>query len=150
MERSNLALGEALALDHDAEAAALLTEHPLLGEKIAAATQLNPIEVPAMLGEVLRFLELTRDSELMLSPPQRLDLAWHEFILFTKLYADWCKRHLGRFVHHQPGGSVDENRAQLRRTLMRYSLRFGAPDSRFWGEHAYYGEGVDCGACAVP
>lgn len=150
MDRSTLAFGEALALDHDAEAAALLAKNPLLGDKIAMATQLEPLEVPAMLREVLRFLELTRDSGQMLSPPQRLDLAWHEFILFTRLYADWCERRLGRFVHHQPGGSADENRAQLRRTLMRYSLRFGAPDPRFWGDHSYYSEGVDCGACAAP
>ncbi len=102
-----------------------------------------------MLRELLRFLELVGDCDQTLSPPQRLDLAWHELILFTRVYADWCDRHFGRFIHHQPGGSAAENHARLRRTLMRYSLRFGAPDPRFWGDHPYYGEGVDCGACAT-
>ena len=35
-------------------------------------------------------------------PSQVVDDAWHEFILFTKAYYDFCNKALGRFLHHTP------------------------------------------------
>jgi hypothetical protein len=35
-------------------------------------------------------------------PSQVVDVAWHEFILFTKQYETFCKRAMGRFLHHTP------------------------------------------------
>lgn len=35
-------------------------------------------------------------------PSQVVDVAWHEFILFTRTYALFCKKGLGRFLHHTP------------------------------------------------
>ena len=35
-------------------------------------------------------------------PSQVVDVAWHEFILFTKLYEEFCKRGMGKFIHHTP------------------------------------------------
>ena len=35
-------------------------------------------------------------------PSQVVDDAWHEFILFTRNYEDFCKRGVGRFLHHVP------------------------------------------------
>lgn len=35
-------------------------------------------------------------------PSQVVDVAWHEFILFTKNYEIFCKKGIGRFLHHTP------------------------------------------------
>ena len=35
-------------------------------------------------------------------PSQVVDDAWHEFILFTRAYKSFCKKSLGRFLHHTP------------------------------------------------
>ena len=35
-------------------------------------------------------------------PSQAVDLAWHEFILYTKAYSDFSKKGIGRFLHHTP------------------------------------------------
>ena len=36
------------------------------------------------------------------SPSKSVDIAWHEFILFTHEYADFCHQYFGCFVHHVP------------------------------------------------
>lgn len=136
-----------LSIDHRHEAENLLAAHPVMVDKIHNATGLPRTEVPDMLCEVLRFLSLIVASGRVLTPPHQLDLAWHEFILFTKVYAAWCQKHLNRFVHHMPGGSTEENRSQLRQTLKWYNLTFGTPPVRYWGDHGYLSEAADCGAC---
>ncbi|MBQ0727923.1 MAG: hypothetical protein KBT77_11305 [Thalassolituus oleivorans] len=35
-------------------------------------------------------------------PSQVVDVAWHEFILFTRPYQTFCDKALGRFLHHTP------------------------------------------------
>jgi len=39
-------------------------------------------------------------------PSQAVDDAWHEFILFTRNYKDFCQRGLGRFLHHVPAEAM--------------------------------------------
>ncbi len=39
-------------------------------------------------------------------PSQAVDVAWHEFILFTREYDRFCKQSLGRFLHHIPAEAM--------------------------------------------
>jgi len=39
-------------------------------------------------------------------PSQAVDVAWHEFILFTKQYDHFCNQALGRFLHHTPSEAM--------------------------------------------
>lgn len=41
-------------------------------------------------------------SQMVSMPSQVVDIAWHEFILFTRSYSEFCTRALGRFLHHTP------------------------------------------------
>lgn len=41
-------------------------------------------------------------SKSVAMPSQVVDVAWHQFILFTKSYEVFCKKGLGRFLHHTP------------------------------------------------
>lgn len=47
-------------------------------------------------------------GQQMLSMPSRVvDVAWHEFILLTRSYADFCRNGLGRFLHHTPASEME-------------------------------------------
>lgn len=39
-------------------------------------------------------------------PSQAVDVAWHEFILFTRHYRDFCRKAFGRFLHHTPAEAM--------------------------------------------
>lgn len=39
-------------------------------------------------------------------PSQVVDVAWHEFILFTRAYEQFCQQALGRFLHHTPSEAM--------------------------------------------
>jgi hypothetical protein len=43
---------------------------------------------------------------LLSMPSQVVDVAWHEFILFTRNYQNFCDRALGRFLHHTPAEAM--------------------------------------------
>jgi hypothetical protein len=135
-------------LDHAERAEALLARTPVLGGKLEKACGIAPSECTQALTEVLRFLSLTQMSERQLTPSERVDLAWHEFILCTRQYADYCARYLGRFVHHDPGGSDASHRVQFLETIRLYNLCFGTPDPRWWeGPNSPQAAIANCGPC---
>jgi hypothetical protein len=39
-------------------------------------------------------------------PSQAVDQAWHQFILFTRAYRQFCNKALGRFLHHTPAEAM--------------------------------------------
>ena len=46
-------------------------------------------------------------------PSQVVDIAWHDFILFTKEYELFCKKSFGRFLHHTPAEAmISKTKAQ--------------------------------------
>lgn len=40
--------------------------------------------------------------KMVAMPSQVVDVAWHEFIVFTRAYEQFSKKGLGRFLHHTP------------------------------------------------
>ena len=67
-----------------------------------------PHLTPTQTGEVLRglreYFQLCRmaNGRMVAMPSQAVDLAWHEFILYTRQYRAFCRKGLGRFLHHIP------------------------------------------------
>lgn len=41
-------------------------------------------------------------NRMVAMPSQVVDVAWHEFILFTRDYANFCQKGMGKFLHHTP------------------------------------------------
>ncbi len=39
-------------------------------------------------------------------PSQAVDVVWHEFILFTRAYSDFCQKSFGHFLHHTPAEAM--------------------------------------------
>lgn len=53
------------------------------------------------------FLMCLRGKRSMVSmPSQVVDDAWHEFILSTRIYHDFCRRAFGYFLHHTPAEAM--------------------------------------------
>jgi hypothetical protein len=60
-------------------------------------------------------------------PSVAVDEAWHEFILMTRKYEDFCTQAFGRYLHHAPAGQTEEpEEKSLANTL--YQLRSSCPD----------------------
>lgn len=122
----------------------VLEQHAILLSKISTALNCDQRDVPAAVREVMRFLCLASENACgMLTPSYRVDLAWHEFILCTHAYQAFCETYFGKFIHHSPGGSEQDNRQQYQETLRRYRHRFGVPDEEYWPT----GLESNCGAC---
>lgn len=122
----------------------ILLENEILAEKLMAALNCHRDDATNALREVLRFLFLAAHNKGdLLTPSHRVDLAWHEFILCTKLYRKVCLSHFGRFIDHYPGGSPTTNHRQYHETLRCYQKTFGDMDSMYWGIN----EVENCGFC---
>lgn len=39
---------------------------------------------------------------------QVVDVAWYEFILFTRAYQAFCQKALSRFLHHMPAEAIKQ------------------------------------------
>lgn len=124
-----------------------LERAPVVVPKIIQQDAMSTLDARALLDEVIRFLVLCRRSAKSLSPSQRIDMAWHEMILCTKAYHEWCQLHLGAFVHHQPDMPGRKNPAAFMRTLGLYELHFGTLPIDIWGIDERPRGLASCGAC---
>lgn len=69
---------------------------------------------------------LSPDPVMMLSAD--IDEVWHASILFTRLYADLCRRVFGHFLHHDPATEpLADRSAEWRVFEERYTVLFGPP-----------------------
>jgi hypothetical protein len=90
--------------------AKLLKHHPHLSEKDCQ-----------LVGRALRQFFITyakSDHRAVAMPSQVTDDLWHEFILYTRDYDEFCKKSFGRFFHHTPAIVIKAsggNEAGLRR-----------------------------------
>ena len=80
--------------------------------------------------EMVRFLDLCHASPGALSPSKKVDKAWHEFLLFTRDYQQFCEKRYGRFIHHNPYDAPD--RGGYRATIAAYTAQYGRPSPRIW------------------
>ena len=134
--------------DHGRLAREVLGENPVLYQKIGASCNLERDAVPGILRELMRFLNLAAHSRCILTPSRAIDDAWHEFILCTHSYSEFCTRYFGRMIHHHPGGKAQTNRDQFQQTLAIYRDHFGDPDERFWlSPRVLETDVADCGGC---
>lgn len=64
-------------------------------------------------------------KKMVSMPSQAVDVAWHEFILFTREYKSFCQKSLGRFLHHTPAEAMkspDQAQVGIKRAW-KYSCR---------------------------
>ena len=132
--------------------------HIILAEKILQKTDIlytrlrencgvSKLQAPDWMREVIRFLHLIAHYNERLTPSIDVDNVWHEFILCTKSYMDFCESQFGRFIHHHPGGNHKENLTQYQRTLELYKSHFGPPRALYWGGLNVTNPEAGCGPC---
>lgn len=75
---------------------------------------------------------------LMLRSMREIDDMWHEFILFTRDYNDFCMQYFGEFVHHLPNvfdnlPMTDENTdAEITKLIAYVYDKLGEQTVRTW------------------
>jgi len=65
---------------------------------------LNNEQIELVMDTLRSFFLVSYKAKLkpVAMPSQVVDVAWHQFILFTKNYEIFCKKGLGTFLHHTP------------------------------------------------
>lgn len=112
----------------------------LLQDHIAETAE----EAEALFAEVKKYIALTQSdrAKIYAMHSLRVDVAWHQFILFTKEYAAFCHTYFGNFIHHCPSTAPrsEEERsievASLAQFWERYIELFGTPPSDIWNDAA--------------
>jgi hypothetical protein len=87
-----------------------------------------------LVTEAEKFLRYCATATEPASPSPAVDLAWHEMILYTKEYADYCSRLAGRFIHHSPSDETGKTYAPggAYRTFVTMTNNGYAPDTNTW------------------
>ena len=120
---------------------ALDYEAPFLIEKLVRDRVVETAEeAEALFTEVKRYIVITAldqtNSWHMYS--LRVDGCWHQFILFTRQYSDFCRRYFGRYVPHSPGNAPKAKPAvsvvttTFQQFNARYEELFGTPLPDVW------------------
>lgn len=66
-------------------------------------------EAELLFEDTLRYLYLCATTDVgALAPSLQIDCGWHTFILYTRAYGAFCRKFLGKFVHHQPKSLLKE------------------------------------------
>ena len=128
-------------LAKDKWALALAFDAPFLIEKLLKDHVITSAdEGQALFLEVKRYLVLVADdpSVAWSMYSLRIDHIWHQFILFTHQYIDFCRQNFGKYVQHAPSTSPSPKggRRLLPSTFQmfadRYEDLFGEPLSELW------------------
>ena len=70
----------------------------------------------------------------------RIDSVWHEFILFTEAYAEYCKTYFGTYIHHSPSnapqtdGSSPKPIESWNNFCAEYVQMFGSAPPDIWND----------------
>jgi hypothetical protein len=78
--------------------------------------------------DLKRFLYMAVIADKPVAPTEKLDEMWHNFILFTADYEEFCKTRLGIFVHHRPRRRDDpKSTRNMRQETLDFAIElFGA------------------------
>jgi len=71
-------------------------------ERIAKEAKVTLEEAQSIFEDTLRFLYLAAVTNKPVVPTKKIDEGWHNFIMFTRDYNEFCHEYLGHFVHHCP------------------------------------------------
>ncbi len=126
----------------------LAFEFPDLVERLEDKLHLTPTEARGLYRDLLEFLFLCgfHRGKGPFGPPEKIDNAWHEFLMFTRQYAEFCHKHFGSFIHHVPftrrQKALGQGPVNAARTAELARREFGTLSSN-WRAPA-----ANCGKCS--
>lgn len=110
-------------------------DHPALKERMTVKLGWDTDFTNDLFDEMKKFLYLCATNDCSIAPPEDIDEIWHNFILFTGDYADFCKDKVGMFLHHQPltvAQRAQSDGSMIQRTLTAARAAFGDDLSEHW------------------
>ena len=128
------------------QAQTLLQAAPYLADKIELYGDIGEATPAQALVEVLKFMALVKQGQ-PITPSVRVDNVWHQFILSTRLYSEYCTNCYDKFLHHTPSNDRVSNQSQFELCLTLYQRQFGQPNKWFWGLVWQEPKAGDCGSC---
>lgn len=94
-------------------------------------------------ADVKLFLFVSRMEQKSLKPTLKIDMAWHEFLVYTKEYREFCLDVLGAFIDHCPTDDEELNVGSPV-SLALCASRYVGTLSNNW---AAEGSPTDCVSC---
>jgi hypothetical protein len=89
-----------------------------------------------VLEEYRRFAFLAVAAGHLAVPSDQVDQAWHQHILFSESWTDFCRTILGRKLNHEPARAEDSGsgrfKAGYEQTIDSYRRFFGEPPADIW------------------
>ncbi len=91
---------------------AFIDQYPFaetLDQRLAARRpELTAAQRSEVFAGLRDYFHLCRSAgrRMVAMPSQAVDDAWHEFILFTRRYDQFCRGAFGRFLHHTPAEAM--------------------------------------------
>lgn len=65
-------------------------------------------EISDLFQETKKFIAICTESDIYVNSDLLIiDEMWHNFILFTPVYASFCNRFFGHFIHHVPSSKKE-------------------------------------------
>lgn len=122
--------GRASTASLDFEAPYLIEK--LVKDRLCASAE----EAEALFREVKRFLYLNRAdrSRVWDMYSHRIDEVWHQFVLFTRQYMEFCERHYGIYLPHAPSNAPKPERGALPDVPTATFVEFAARYETMYGE----------------
>jgi len=115
----------------------------LLIKKFCREYNVSENEAAIRFEETKKFLVLcATNRKTSYSPSKSIDEMWHQFILHSRAYLDFCNK-AGMFLHHEPSESSDGEMYQ--RTLKDMKHLYGTLDSKYWEDQV---SANCCGSCS--
>ena len=94
-------------------------------------------EAQTAFTELKKFLFICGTTDEKLTPSIALDDIWHQFILFTKSYMNFCNEYFGRMIHHLPDVEFNQetkkaNNLSYAKTCEIAEMEFGKLNADYW------------------
>ena len=95
--------------------------------------------------EYKKFMYLAASNEEMVSPSEIVDIVWHQHLIFTKSYKEFCQV-LNKKIEHIPSTHIATQKETFvrakQRTTQLYEVNFGKQPFEFWS-HSNMEESFD-------
>lgn len=76
--------------------------------------------------EFKKFAYIAKQNKNIAMTSKSVDHVWHQFILFTRQYMDFCETHIGEYLHHNPSTSFEKvSNLDVKRFISAYESNFG-------------------------
>ena len=118
----------------------------LLIRRFCQKYQVSETESRERFEEVKKFLFLCAcNKEISYSPSKEVDEMWHQFILHSRIYFNFCDK-IGFYLHHEPSEKPETE--AYKRTLKDMRVFYGKLNPIYWAnDKASAGHCGHCSSC---